>query len=72
MNKSMTIGSVFALGLLGATAASAAEPIEGFYIGAAAQQWASDGCPDNDRAPLVESALGSLEGALGDWGSLRH
>ena len=38
MNKSMTIGSVFALGLLGATAASAAEPIEGFYIGAAAQQ----------------------------------
>ncbi|MBI5027533.1 MAG: TetR/AcrR family transcriptional regulator, partial [Actinobacteria bacterium] len=41
-------------------------------LGAAAQQWASDGCPDNDRAPLVESALGSLEGALGDWGSLRH
>lgn len=42
------------------------------FLGAAAQQWASDGCPDNDRAPLVESALGSLEGALGDWGSLRH
>lgn len=41
------------------------------YLGAAAQQWAEDGCPAADRGPLVEAALGALEGALGDWGSLR-
>jgi AcrR family transcriptional regulator len=41
------------------------------YLGAAAQQWVDDGCPDADRGPLVEAALGALQGALGDWGSLR-
>lgn len=47
--------------------------ITGFlgYLGAAAQQWVEDGCPTVDRGPLVEAALGALEGALGDWGSLR-
>lgn len=47
--------------------------ITGFlgYLGAAAQQWVDDGCPASDRGPLVEAALGALEGALGDWGSLR-
>jgi AcrR family transcriptional regulator len=41
------------------------------YLGAAAQQWVEDGCPAADRGPLVEAALGALQGALGDWGSLR-
>jgi AcrR family transcriptional regulator len=41
------------------------------FLGAAAQQWVEDGCPAADRAPLVEAALGALQGALGDWGSLR-
>lgn len=47
--------------------------ITGFlgYLGAAAQQWVDDDCPDADRGPLVEAALGALQGALGDWGSLR-
>ncbi|MGC3995257.1 MAG: TetR/AcrR family transcriptional regulator [Propionicimonas sp.] len=41
------------------------------FLGAAAQQWVDAGCPAADRAPLVEAALGALQGALGDWGSLR-
>jgi len=41
------------------------------YLGAAAQQWVDDDCSADDREPLVEAALGALEGALGDWGSLR-
>ncbi len=41
------------------------------YLGASAQQWVEDGCPAADRGPLVEAALGALQGALGDWGSLR-
>ncbi|MFT4108412.1 TetR/AcrR family transcriptional regulator [Propionicimonas sp.] len=41
------------------------------YLGAAAQQWVEEGCPASDRGPLVEAALGALQGALGDWGSLR-
>ena len=41
------------------------------YLGAAAQQWVENGCPDADRGPMVEAALGALQGALGDWGSLR-
>ena len=31
--------------------------------------WVERGCPDDERHPLVEAALGALEGALGDWGS---
>lgn len=41
------------------------------FVGATAQQWVDDGCPDADRGPLVDAALGALEGGLGDWGSLR-
>lgn len=41
------------------------------FLGAAAGEWVEDGCPATDRGPLVEAALGALEGALGDWGSLR-
>ncbi len=39
----------------------------GFLDGACAR-WVSAGCPDAERWPLVEAALGALEGALGDWG----
>lgn len=31
--------------------------------------WVDKGCPQDDREPLIEAALGALEGALGDWGS---
>jgi AcrR family transcriptional regulator len=30
--------------------------------------WARNGCPEEERWPLIEAALGALEGALGDWG----
>lgn len=45
--------------------------ITGFlgFVGAAAQDWAERGCPEDDRDSLVEAALGALMGALGDWGS---
>lgn len=36
-------------------------------LDAAGAVWAQDGCPEDDRHPLVEAALGALEGALGDW-----
>lgn len=41
------------------------------YLGAAAQQWVAEGCQPGDRDPLVDAALGALQGALGDWGALR-
>lgn len=41
------------------------------FLSAAAQVWVEQGCPPDDRAPLVEAALGALEGSLGDWGVLR-
>lgn len=41
------------------------------HLGAAAQHWVEAGCPADDRGPLVEAALGALQGGLGDWGSLR-
>jgi AcrR family transcriptional regulator len=41
------------------------------HLGAAAQNWVEDGCPASDRGPMVEAALGALQGGLGDWGSLR-
>ncbi len=41
------------------------------HLGAAAEDWVQRGCPSDDRGPLVEAALGALEGGLGDWGSLR-
>jgi len=37
------------------------------YLDGACLAWVHSGCPDADRNPLVESALGALEGALGDW-----
>ncbi|WP_018296667.1 TetR/AcrR family transcriptional regulator [Corynebacterium lubricantis] len=44
--------------------------IAGFigFLNAACLEWSDAGCPDNDRGPLLEATLGSLEGALGDWG----
>ena len=38
------------------------------FLEAAALAWAEAGCPDADRHPLVDAALGALEGAIGDWG----
>ena len=40
------------------------------FVDAACQTWAARGRPVAERGPLVDAALGSLEGALGDWGSL--
>jgi len=37
------------------------------YLDAAAHAWAERGCPADERWPLVDAALGALEGALGDW-----
>lgn len=31
-------------------------------------QWLDLGCPADQRYPLIDAALGALEGALGDWG----
>lgn len=39
----------------------------GFVSGGGAR-WLARGCPQADRWLLAESALGALEGALGDWG----
>lgn len=37
------------------------------FLDAACLHWVERGCPDHDRQPLIEAALGALEGALGDW-----
>lgn len=37
------------------------------FLDAACAQWRDEGCPENHRWPLVDAALGALEGALGDW-----
>jgi AcrR family transcriptional regulator len=39
------------------------------FLDEACLAWVDAGCPVDDREPLVEAALGALEGALGDWGS---
>lgn len=39
----------------------------GFLDGACAR-WVAGGCREEERWPLIEAALGALEGALGDWG----
>lgn len=31
-------------------------------------EWVKRGCPDDQRDSIIEASLGSLEGALGDWG----
>lgn len=38
------------------------------FLDQACLHWVEKGCPDADRAGLVETVLGALEGALGDWG----
>ncbi len=38
------------------------------FLDAACLAWVESGCPDADRHPLVNAALGALEGAIGDWG----
>lgn len=40
------------------------------FLGAVAQQWVAAGCPPEQRGPLVDAALGALQGAIGDWDSL--
>jgi AcrR family transcriptional regulator len=40
------------------------------FLGAVAQQWVAAGCPPEQREPLVDAALGALQGAIGDWDSL--
>jgi AcrR family transcriptional regulator len=37
------------------------------FLDHAGRQWVELGCPEDERWPLIESALGALEGALGDW-----
>ena len=37
------------------------------FLEAAGRHWVEDGCPEEQRWPLIEAGLGALEGALGDW-----
>jgi len=37
------------------------------FVEAACLHWISQGAHPNQREPLVETALGALQGALGDW-----
>lgn len=37
------------------------------FLEAAGRHWVDDGCPEDQRRPLIDAALGALEGALGDW-----
>ena len=39
------------------------------FVDRACLAWVLAGCPEDDRHPLVDAALGALEGALGDWGT---
>lgn len=38
------------------------------FLDHACLHWVEKGCPDADRAEVIETVLGGLEGALGDWG----
>ncbi|SDB93027.1 DNA-binding transcriptional regulator, AcrR family [Raineyella antarctica] len=40
------------------------------FVDGACLHWVQAGCPQDERWPLVEAALGALQGALGDWGAL--
>ncbi|GAB3082824.1 TetR/AcrR family transcriptional regulator [Corynebacterium aquatimens] len=44
--------------------------VTGFFgfVDAICVDWADAGCPVDKRHALIETALGALEGALGDWG----
>lgn len=37
------------------------------FLDQACLHWVDQGCPDTERHPLIDAALGALEGALGDW-----
>jgi AcrR family transcriptional regulator len=37
------------------------------FLDHAGHRWMGLGCPEDQRWPLIDSALGALEGALGDW-----
>lgn len=37
------------------------------FIDTACLHWVENGCPEEERWPLIDAALGALEGALGDW-----
>jgi AcrR family transcriptional regulator len=37
------------------------------FVDAACLNWVADGARAGDRWPLIDAALGALEGALGDW-----
>ncbi|MDR0284267.1 MAG: TetR/AcrR family transcriptional regulator [Propionibacteriaceae bacterium] len=37
------------------------------FLDGACLAWTRAGCPADERSPLIEAALGSLQGALGDW-----
>lgn len=37
------------------------------FLDAACLRWVERGCPEKERWALVDSALGCLQGALGDW-----
>ncbi len=37
------------------------------FLDSACLHWVDVGCPDEHRWPLIDAALGALEGALGDW-----
>lgn len=39
------------------------------FLDEACLVWVDTGCSVDDREPLIEAALGALQGALGDWGS---
>lgn len=38
------------------------------FLEVAALTWAEAGCPADLRHPIIDTCLGALEGALGDWG----
>ena len=44
--------------------------IDGYFgfLDAACGRWVDHGCPEDERWPVIETALGALQGALGDWG----
>lgn len=37
------------------------------FLDSACLRWVEDGCRADDREPVIDAALGALEGALGDW-----
>lgn len=37
------------------------------FIDTACLHWVENGCPEEERWPLIDATLGALEGALGDW-----